>query len=152
MQQLFSILPQISESLSTVLIEGLSGTGKELFARTIHNQGPRQKEPFVAVNCGALPDTLIESELFGYRAGAFTDAKRSKPGRFTVAGKGTLFLDEIVDISPAMQVRLLRVLENRTYSRLGKSYSASSRKSSNGAEAYSCAPHKPLRGPVTALA
>jgi transcriptional regulator with PAS, ATPase and Fis domain len=119
MQQLFSILPQISESRSTVLIEGLSGTGKELFARAIHNQGPRQKEPFVAVNCGALPDTLIESELFGYRAGAFTDAKRSKPGRFTVAGKGTIFLDEIGDISPATQVRLLRVLENRTYSPLG---------------------------------
>ena len=119
MQQLFSILPQISESRSTVLIEGLSGTGKELFARAIHNQGPRQKEPFVALNCGALPDTLIESELFGYRAGAFTDAKRSKPGRFTVAGKGTLFLDEIGDISPATQVRLLRVLENRTYSLLG---------------------------------
>jgi PAS domain S-box-containing protein len=119
MQQLFSILPQISESRSTVLIEGLSGTGKELFARAIHNQGPRQKEPFVAVNCGALPDTLIESELFGYRAGAFTDAKRSKPGRFTVAGKGTIFLDEIGDISPATQVRLLRVLENRTYSLLG---------------------------------
>jgi len=119
MQQLFSILPQISESRSTVLIEGLSGTGKELIARAIHNQGPRQKERFVAVNCGALPDTLIESELFGYRAGAFTDAKRSKPGRFTLAGKGTLFLDEIGDISPATQVRLLRVLENRTYSPLG---------------------------------
>lgn len=119
MQQLFSILPQIAESRSTVLIEGLSGTGKELFARAIHNQSPRKKEPFVAVNCGALPDTLIESELFGYKAGAFTDAKRSKPGRFTKAGKGTLFLDEIGDISPAMQVRLLRVLENRSYSPLG---------------------------------
>jgi PAS domain S-box-containing protein len=119
MQQLFSILPQISESRSTLLIEGLSGTGKELFARAVHNQGPRKNEPFIAVNCGALPDTLIESELFGYRAGAFTDAKRSKPGRFSKAGKGTLFLDEIGDISPAMQVRLLRVLENRSYSPLG---------------------------------
>jgi PAS domain S-box-containing protein len=119
MQQLFSILPQIAESRSTVLIEGLSGTGKELFARAIHNQSPQKDDPFVAVNCGALPDTLIESELFGYKAGAFTDAKRSKPGRFTKAGKGTLFLDEIGDISKAMQVRLLRVLENRTYSPLG---------------------------------
>jgi PAS domain S-box-containing protein len=119
MMELFSILPQIAESHSTVLIEGPSGSGKELFARAIHNQSPSKKEPFVAVNCGALPDTLIESELFGYKAGAFTDAKRDKPGRFTQARKGTIFLDEIGDISPAVQVRLLRVLENRTYSPLG---------------------------------
>jgi PAS domain S-box-containing protein len=119
MMQLFSILPQIAESQSTVLIEGPSGSGKELVARAIHNQGPRRKEPFVAVNCGALPDTLIESELFGYKAGAFTDAKRDKPGRFTQAGHGTIFLDEIGDVSTAMQVRLLRVLENRTYTPLG---------------------------------
>jgi len=117
--QLFSILPRIAESHSTVLVEGPSGSGKELFARAIHNQGPRKKEPFVAVNCGALPDTLIESELFGYKAGAFTDAKRDKPGRFTQARRGTIFLDEIGDVSPAMQVRLLRVLEQRTYSPLG---------------------------------
>ncbi|HHP7234904.1 MAG TPA: sigma-54 interaction domain-containing protein [Desulfobacterales bacterium] len=119
MMQLFSILPQVADSRSNVLIEGASGTGKELFARAIHNQGPQRNAPFVTVNCGALPDTLIESELFGYKAGAFTDAKRDKPGRFTQAGKGTIFLDEIGDISPAMQVRLLRVLENRTYSPLG---------------------------------
>jgi transcriptional regulator with PAS, ATPase and Fis domain len=119
MMQLFSVLPQIAESHSTVLVEGPSGSGKELFARAIHNQGPRRKEPFVAVNCGALPDTLIESELFGYKAGAFTDAKRDKPGLFTQAGHGTIFLDEIGDVSPAMQVRLLRVLENRTFSPLG---------------------------------
>ena len=117
--QLFSILPQIAESHSTVLIEGPSGSGKELFARAIHNQGLRKKEPFMAVHCGALPDTLIESELFGYKAGAFTDAKRDKPGRFTQARRGTVFLDEIGDVSPAMQVRLLRVLEQRTYSPLG---------------------------------
>ena len=119
MLALFSILPQVAESRSTVLIEGTSGTGKELFARAIHNQSPRREDPFIAVNCGALPDTLIESELFGYQAGAFTDAKHNKPGRFALAKNGTIFLDEIGDISPAMQTRLLRVLENRTYSPLG---------------------------------
>jgi transcriptional regulator with PAS, ATPase and Fis domain len=119
MLQLFSILPQVAESHSTVLIEGASGTGKELFARAIHNNSPRREAPFMAVNCGALPDTLIESELFGYEAGAFTDAKHNKPGRFALVRNGTIFLDEIGDISPAMQMRLLRVLENRTYSPLG---------------------------------
>jgi PAS domain S-box-containing protein len=119
MMDLFTILPQVAESRSSVLIQGDSGTGKELFARAIHNQGPRRAEPFVAINCGALPETLIESELFGYKAGAFTDAKRDKPGRFTLAGEGTIFLDEIGDLAPAMQVHLLRVLENRTYSPLG---------------------------------
>jgi len=119
MLQLFSILPQLAGSHSTVLIEGDSGTGKELFAKAVHNQSPWREEPFVAVNCGALPDTLIESELFGYQAGAFTDAKRNKPGRFALARKGTIFLDEIGDISPAMQTRLLRVVENRTYLPLG---------------------------------
>lgn len=119
MLRLFAILPQIAESFSTVLIEGSSGTGKELFARAIHNHSPRRKAPFVAVHCGAIPDTLIESELFGYHAGAFTDAKQDKPGRFALAKDGTIFLDEIGDISPAMQTRLLRVLENRTYSPLG---------------------------------
>jgi len=119
MLQLFSLLPQVADSHSTVLIEGASGTGKELFARAIHNQSPRREEPFVAVNCGALPDTLIESELFGYQAGAFTDAKHNKPGRFALVQNGTIFLDEIGDISPAMQMRLLRVLENRTFSPLG---------------------------------
>jgi PAS domain S-box-containing protein len=119
MLRLFAILPQIAKSRSTVLIEGPSGTGKELFARAIHNHSPRRKAPFVAVHCGALPDTLIESELFGYQAGAFTDAKQNKPGRFALAGNGTIFLDEIGDISAAMQIRLLRVLENRTYSPLG---------------------------------
>lgn len=119
MLNLFSILPQIAESRSTVLIEGASGTGKELVARAIHNHGLRPEGPFVALNCGALPDTLIESELFGYKAGAFTDAKKDKPGRFAMAGDGTIFLDEIGDISPALQVRLLRVLETRCYEPLG---------------------------------
>ena len=119
MLRLFAILPQIAKSHSTVLIEGPSGIGKELFARAIHNHSLRHKAPFVTVPCGALPDTLIESELFGYPAGAFTDAKKNKPGRFALAKNGTIFLDEIGDISPAMQIRLLRVLENRTYSPLG---------------------------------
>ncbi|MCU0559668.1 MAG: sigma 54-interacting transcriptional regulator [Desulfobacterales bacterium] len=119
MTRLFELLPQISASSSSVLIEGPSGTGKELFARAIHNLSPRRKRPFVAVNCAALPDTLLESELFGYRAGAFTDARRDKAGRFVLAEGGTIFLDEIGDVSPALQVRLLRVLQERVVEPLG---------------------------------
>jgi len=119
MIQLFEILPRIAESSSTVLIQGPSGTGKELFARAIHNLSPRRKKRFVPVNCAALPDTLLESELFGYKAGAFTDARRDHPGRFVLAHGGTIFLDEIGDISPALQVRLLRVLQERIVEPLG---------------------------------
>ena len=119
MRQLFGLLPQVAESSSTVLIEGASGTGKELVARAIHSLSPRQHKRFMAINCGALPDTLLESELFGYKAGAFTDARRDKPGRFALAEGGTILLDEIGDVSPAMQVRLLRVLQERTYEPLG---------------------------------
>ena len=119
MHGLFEILPQVAESGSTVLIEGESGTGKELLARAIHNLSPRAEKPFIVVNCGALPDTLLESELFGYKAGAFTDARRDKPGRFALAEGGTIFLDEIGDVSPSLQVRLLRVLQERTYEPLG---------------------------------
>jgi len=119
MVKLFKILPQIAESESTVLVEGASGTGKELFARAIHNLSTRKKKPFVAVNCGALPDTLLESELFGYKAGAFTGARKDKPGRFAIAERGTIFLDEIAAISPAMQVRLLRVLQEKCIEPLG---------------------------------
>ena len=119
MVRLFELLPPIADSSSTVLIEGPSGTGKELFARAIHNLSPRRKKRFVPVNCAALPDTLLESELFGHRAGAFTDAKRDKPGRFALADGGTIFLDEIGDISPALQVRLLRVLQDRIVEPLG---------------------------------
>jgi len=119
MHELFTILPDVANSLSTILIEGESGTGKELIARAIHNVSPRKNKPFVVVNCGAMPDTLLESELFGYKAGAFTDAKRDKPGRFKLAHRGTIFLDEIGDISPALQVRLLRVLQEKTYEPLG---------------------------------
>ncbi len=119
MQSLFAVLPNIAESNTTVLIEGESGTGKELFARAIHNLSFRKDKPFIAVNCGALPDTLLESELFGYKAGAFTDAKRDKPGRFALAQGGTILLDEIGDISAAVQVRLLRVLQDKTYEPVG---------------------------------
>ena len=119
MRQIFQLLPQIAESPSTVLIEGPSGTGKELLAKAIHRLSPRRDKPFVAINCSALPDTLLESELFGYKAGAFTDAKHDKPGRFALADGGTLFLDEIGDISPALQTRLLRVLQERVIEPLG---------------------------------
>jgi PAS domain S-box-containing protein len=119
MQKLFELLPTVAESDSTILIEGESGTGKELVARAIHDLSPRRDKPFVAVNCGALPDTLLESELFGYKAGAFTDARRDKPGRFALAEGGTIFLDEIGDVSAAMQSRLLRVLQERVYEPLG---------------------------------
>ncbi len=119
----FSILPQIAASDTTVLLGGATGTGKEFLARAIHNHSGRNKGPFVAVSCGALPDTLIESELFGYKAGAFTDAKKDKAGRFAMAHNGTIFLDEIGDISPSVQVRLLRVLQERTYEPLGATQS-----------------------------
>ena len=119
MQKVFDVLPAIAASPSTVLISGETGTGKELMARTIHSLSHHRKGPFVAVNCGALPDTLLESELFGYKAGAFTGAVKNKPGRFALAARGTLFLDEIAEISPALQVRLLRVLQERTYEPLG---------------------------------
>ena len=119
MINIFAILPQVAQSTSTLLIEGESGTGKELFARAIHNQSTTESGPLVAVNCGALPDTLIESELFGYKAGAFTDAKKDKPGRFDQAQGGTILLDEIGDISPAVQAKLLRVLEKKEYEPLG---------------------------------
>ncbi len=121
MLELFDIIPAIAESDSTVLIEGESGTGKELFARAIHELSPRRDKPLVVVNCGALPDALLESELFGHKKGAFTDASSDRKGRFAMADGGTLFLDEIGDVSPAMQVRLLRVLQDRTYEPLGSS-------------------------------
>lgn len=118
-QKIFALLPEIAISGSTVLIEGPSGSGKELFAKAIHNLSQRRKKPFIAVNCAGLPDTLLESELFGYVAGAFTDAKKNKPGRFALAQGGTIFLDEISDISPALQVRLLRVLQEKEFEPLG---------------------------------
>ena len=119
MHKIFRILPQVAESDSTVLIQGETGTGKELMARAIHDLSARRDKPVSAVNCGAFPDTLLESELFGYRKGAFTDATKDKPGYFATAEGGTLLLDEIGDLSSAFQVRLLRVLQDRTYQPLG---------------------------------
>lgn len=119
LRRICEILPQIAPSDATVLIHGETGTGKELLARAIHSHSLRKGKPFVPINCGALPDTLLESELFGYVKGAFTGATQDKPGRFALAEGGTVFLDEIGDISPAMQVRLLRVLQERTYEPLG---------------------------------
>ena len=108
---------------TTVLITGESGTGKELFAQGIHTASPRSKGPFVALNCAGIPEHLLESELFGYQRGAFTDAKQAKPGRFQLAEGGTLFLDEIGELSPSAQAKLLRVLENHRVDPLGDTHS-----------------------------
>ncbi len=119
MQRLFKIMPEIARSPSTVLVLGESGTGKELVARALYNASERQDKPFIIVNCGALPETLLESELFGYKAGAFTDARKDRDGRFAAAEGGTLFLDEIGDIPQSVQVKLLRVLQEKIYEPLG---------------------------------
>ena len=118
-QKIFAILPDIATSESTVLIEGPSGSGKELLAQAVHNLSPRRKRPYVVVNCGTLPPNLFESELFGYKRGAFTDAKQDKPGLITKAEGGTIFLDEIGDLPPETQVKLLRLLQEREYHPLG---------------------------------
>jgi len=119
MRKIFDVLTMVAETSSTVLIEGETGTGKELISRAIHSLSSRKEKAFVAVNCAALPDTLLESELFGYKAGAFTDAFRDKPGRIAQAEGGTLLFDEIGEISPVLQVRLLRFLQEHTYEPLG---------------------------------
>ena len=119
MKEIFDILPEMARTVATVLVTGESGTGKELIARSLHALGPRKDRPFIAINCSALPDNLLESELFGYKAGAFTDAKKDKPGKFALAEGGTVFLDEIGDVSPAIQVKLLRFLQEKTFEPLG---------------------------------
>jgi transcriptional regulator with PAS, ATPase and Fis domain len=119
MQEIIQSLPVIAASDSNVLIQGESGTGKELVARALHLHSPRRKGPFVAVNCSAIPENLLESELFGHERGAFTGAVSSKPGRFELAKGGTLFLDEIGDLKPELQVKLLRVLEEKAFMRVG---------------------------------
>jgi PAS domain S-box-containing protein len=123
MQRLFGVLDQVSQTDATILLEGESGTGKELFAKAIHALSPRKTGPLITINCGSLPDTLLESELFGYEKGAHSTAFKDKPGRLAIADGGTLFLDEIGDISPALQVRLLRVLQDKTYEPLGSTKS-----------------------------
>jgi two-component system response regulator PilR (NtrC family) len=119
MLEVFRMVESVCRTNSTILISGESGTGKELVARALHAQSLRRTHPFVAVNCGALPETLLESELFGHLRGAFTGADSNKKGLIEVADKGTVFLDEIGEMSPTMQVKLLRVLQERVYRRLG---------------------------------
>jgi two-component system response regulator AtoC len=119
MQEVENLIRRAAASTATVLIRGESGTGKELAARSIHENGPRRAGPFVKIHGAALPDTLIESELFGYEKGAFTGAASRKPGRVELAAGGTLFLDEIGDITPVIQVKLLRLLQDREFERLG---------------------------------
>ncbi|MBX7150351.1 sigma-54 dependent transcriptional regulator [bacterium] len=119
MQNLSALIRRVATENSSVLIEGESGTGKELVARALHYNSPRKERPFIKVNCGALNDGLLESELFGHEKGAFTGAIKRKKGRFELADGGTLFLDEIGDVSPAMQVKLLRVLQEKEFERVG---------------------------------
>lgn len=119
MQQIFSILETVAPSDATILVRGETGTGKELIAAAIHNISPRKNGPFIKLNCAAISETLLESELFGHEKGAFTDAKEMRKGRFELADGGTLFLDEIGDITPALQVKLLRILQEKEFERVG---------------------------------
>jgi Nif-specific regulatory protein len=121
MQQVFQVIQRIAQSDVTILVRGETGTGKELVAAAIHKRSKRKDEPFIKLNCAAITDTLLESELFGHEKGAFTDAKETRKGRFELADGGTLFLDEIGDISASAQVKLLRVLQEREFERVGGS-------------------------------
>jgi DNA-binding NtrC family response regulator len=123
MQKIYELIERIRDSSGSVLLTGESGTGKELVARAIHYSGSRKGGPFVAVNCAAIPETLLESELFGYKKGAFTDAKADKKGLITEAREGTLFLDEITELSPLLQAKMLRVIEERQVRPLGETSS-----------------------------
>src|SRR6185436_14101808 len=124
MDRVRTLIAKVAPTQSTVLILGETGTGKELVARAVHDQSPRAGEPFVAINCGALPETLIESELFGHRKGAFTGADEHRTGLFEVADGGTIFLDEIGELPKAMQAKLLRVLESGEIRRVGENQPA----------------------------
>jgi transcriptional regulator with PAS, ATPase and Fis domain len=119
MQEVLAIVARVAPTNSTVLLGGESGVGKDLIARAIHQHSRRASGPFVKINCTAIPENLLESELFGYEKGAFTGATTNKPGRFELADKGTIFLDEVGDVPPAIQVKLLGVLQERQFERLG---------------------------------
>jgi len=119
MNEIFEMIKVISQTDSTVLILGESGTGKELVANAVHTTSPRRDEPYIKVSCAAIPETLLEAELFGYEKGAYTGAVKQKKGRFELANKGTIFLDEIGELTPAIQVKLLRVLQEKEFDRLG---------------------------------
>ena len=119
MLAVYDIIRQIAKTTTNILLTGESGTGKELVARAIHNESNRSDKPFVAVNCGGIPETLMESELLGYKKGAFTGVSQGKKGLFEVADKGTIFLDEIGDISTSLQVKLLRVVQEKAFKLVG---------------------------------
>jgi DNA-binding NtrC family response regulator len=119
MQEIFATITRVAGTRATVLLAGESGVGKDMIARAIHQHSPRRDRPFVKINCTAIPENLMESELFGYEKGAFTGANISKPGKFEAADTGTVFLDEIGDVPPGIQVKLLRVLQEREFERLG---------------------------------
>ncbi len=119
MRQIYQLIEKVAPSKATVLITGESGTGKELIARSIHFNSPRRMQPFISVNCGALPETLLESELFGHEKGAFSGAVSQRKGRFELAHEGTLFLDEVSEMSPHLQVKLLRILQEMEFERVG---------------------------------
>src|SRR5712691_432758 len=119
MQEVFALVTRLQGSIASVLITGESGTGKEMIARAIHFHSPRAKKPFVAVNLAAIPETLIESELFGYKRGAFTDARTDHSGLFVEADGGSIFLDEIGELPPPLQAKMLRVLQERELRPLG---------------------------------
>jgi DNA-binding NtrC family response regulator len=118
-REVMTLVHKVASADATVLLTGESGTGKELFARVLHDKSPRRSRPFVAINCAAIPDTLLESELFGHERGAFTGAAAAKPGKFELADGGTLFLDEVSELSAAVQAKLLRVLQERAFERVG---------------------------------
>ena len=126
MQEIYNLLEDLVDLETSVLITGESGTGKELVAKALHHGGSRASKPFVKVNCGALAESVLESELFGHVKGAFTGAIADKKGRFEAANRGTILLDEIGDITPATQVKLLRVLQEKEFERVGESVSAES--------------------------
>ncbi|MCK5485974.1 MAG: sigma-54 factor interaction domain-containing protein, partial [Desulfobacterales bacterium] len=119
MQQVFHLVEKVADCDSTILITGETGTGKGLVAKAIHENSKRKNKPFISINCGAIPENLLESELFGHVRGAFTGATVSKPGKFELARNGTVFLDEIGDMSPDLQVKVLKVLEEGEFEQVG---------------------------------